>query len=409
MSSFFASQDITLHRALRSRVSAVYSMSSILAMEPFIQEVADKLWKKLTEFATIGATMDLGDWVPYFAFDVVAQLSLGGEIGFVEKGIDVDKIISSIHMGFYIMANMGALPLQMWWFNNSVSKYLVKKLGGAKLNAFDNFLQWLEKRVKARFENGLGDRHHDMLQHFVDMKGVQGTTNSTVGDVMIEGVNILGAGADTTSVAILAVLGDIVKHPEIVPRLQAELDGAYRDLGRDENNTEITYKEAITLPFLVAVIKESMRLHPSIQYQLPRYPPEGGITIREHHIPQSVAVGISPRSMNRCTEIFGLDADRFNPSRWEFSDEKEEECIKEMSRMLTTFGMGSRVCVGQNIALVEVHKFIAQFMHKFNIRLADPEKWWITRSQWFSMQSNFNVKLELRQPGPTSAICDHSS
>lgn len=59
--------------------------------------------------------------------------------------------------------------------------------------------------------------------------------------------------------------------------------------------------------------------------------------------------------------------------------------------------MGSRVCVGQNIALVEVHKFIAQFVRKFNMKLAEPDKLWSTKSQWFAMQSDFSVKLEARQ------------
>jgi hypothetical protein len=74
-------------------------MSSILSMEPYIQEVADKTWSKFYSFAKSNQTIDLGAWVPYFTFDVVGQLSLGGEIGFVERGEDVDNIISSIHTG----------------------------------------------------------------------------------------------------------------------------------------------------------------------------------------------------------------------------------------------------------------------------------------------------------------------
>jgi cytochrome P450 len=97
--SFFASQDVMIHRALRSRVSAAYSMTSILAMEPYIQEVADKTWAKFRGFADSGQIIDFGEWIPYFTFDVVGQLSLGGEIGFVERGEDVDDIISSIHIG----------------------------------------------------------------------------------------------------------------------------------------------------------------------------------------------------------------------------------------------------------------------------------------------------------------------
>jgi cytochrome P450 len=230
---------------------------------------------------------------------------------------------------------MGSVPLQMFWLNNPVSQFLVDKLGGEKLNAFQKFLKWLEKRVTDRMKHGLGDRRRDMLQHFIEMKGIQGKQTG-VYDVMIEGVNILGAGADTTSIAILAVLGDMIVHPEIMPRLQAEIDQAYKNLGHEENKTEISYKEAATLPYLAVVIKESMRLHPSIQYQLPRYSPAGGVQIGPYHIPQSAEVGISPRAMNRSKDIFGADANEFNPSRWEFSNEKEEEGVKEMSRLLTT-------------------------------------------------------------------------
>ena len=107
----------------------------------------------------------------------------------------------------------------MFWLNNIVSHFLVVRFGGAKLDAFQKFLIWLEKHVKGRMKHGLGDRRRDMLQHFLEMKGVQGRTIAGVGGAMIEGVNILGAGADTTSIAILAVLGHLTLRPKIVPRL----------------------------------------------------------------------------------------------------------------------------------------------------------------------------------------------
>ncbi len=210
-----------------------------------------------------------------------------------------------------MMANMGSVPLQMFWFNNSITKFFVERFGSPKMNAFRGFLRRLEQRVTDRMEHGLGTRRRDMLQHFIEMKGIQGQPTGA-GDAMIEGVNILGAGADTTSIAILAVLGNLILHPEIVPRLQTEVDQAYKDLGHEEKQTEIGYKEASALPYLAAVIKESMGLHPSIQYQLPRHPAEGGVTIGPYRIPQSAEVSISPRSMNRCEEIFGPEANEFS-------------------------------------------------------------------------------------------------
>lgn len=58
--------------------------------------------------------------------------------------------------------------------------------------------------------------------------------------------------------------------------------------------------------------------------------------------------------------------------------------------------MGSRSCVGKNLATVELFKFTAQFLRHFNAELLNPEKPWETKTQWFSMQSNFWIRLKTR-------------
>ncbi|CAI7613738.1 unnamed protein product [Penicillium pancosmium] len=393
--SFFAATEPKVHRHLRSRVSSAYSMSSILSMEPFIQDVASELWGRFREFSRSAESVPLHLWGNYFAFDVVGQLALGGKIGFVERGEDVSGIIKSIHDGFYLMSNMGNIPLQMRWFNNDLAHWMVKKFGGKRLNSFNIFLQWLEKRVEERMANGLGDKRKDMLQHFVDAKDMSGHQVQK-GDVMIEGVNILGAGADTTSIGILAIMGAILTHPEAKMKLQGEIDQAYKDLGLDETGSEIDFKDAEKLPYLAAVIKESMRLHPSISYQLPRVVPASGIHIGEHFIEPGSICSISATSMNRSKEIFGPDAEEWRPDRWIPVSEEDQGHISTMNGLLTTFGMGARSCVGKNIALVEIHKFIAQFFRHFDAKLVNEEKPWVTKSQWFSIQKEFEVTMQDR-------------
>lgn len=333
--SFFAATEPKVHRHLRSRVSKAYSMSSILSMEPFIQEVASELWGRFREFSKSSDPLPLHLWGNYFAFDVVGQLALGGKIGFVEHGQDISGIIKSIHDGFYLMANMGNVPLQMFWFNNSIAQWMVQNFGGKRMNSFNVFLQWLEKRVTERMINGLGNKRKDMLQHFIDAKDMSGQPVKK-GDVMIEGVNILGAGADTTSIGILAVMGAILTHPEAKKKLQNELDQAYKDLGLEGTNKEIDFKDAEKLPYLAAVIKESMRLHPSISYQLPRVVPESGIQIGEHFINPGSICSISATSMNRSKEIFGPDAEEWKPERWIASTEEDQAKTVTMNGFLTT-------------------------------------------------------------------------
>lgn len=165
-------------------------------------------------------------YVNYFTFDVVGQLAMGAPIGFLEQEKDVGGNIQSIHDGYYLMANMGNIPGQMFWFNNPLARFMIRKFGGSQMNSFETFLGWLEKRVDQRMREGLAaDRRPDMLQFFIDGKTPDGESVSK-SEVMIEGVNILGVGADTTAIAILAILGQLLMNQAAYKKAQRELDEA---------------------------------------------------------------------------------------------------------------------------------------------------------------------------------------
>lgn len=329
--SFFATTDRDVHRRIRSRVSGTYSMSAMLAMEELIGEVMELNLAKLRDLATKGEPIRIDEYVNYFTFDVVGQLAMGGPIGFLEQGRDVDGNIQSIHDGFYLMANMGHVPWKMFWFNNPVARYLVRNYGGKRMNTFESFLGWLSERVDKRMTEGLGDRRHDMLQFFIEGKSPDGSPVSKA-EVMIEGVNIIGAGADTTAVAILAVLGQLLMNKEAFQKVRAEVEQA---CGKAEM---VSFRELEQLPYLTAVIRESMRLHPSITYQLPRVPPAEGVQIGDYHIPSTVSCGISPAAMNRSQPLFGDNADKWVPERWVPANDSAEETkrLRSMEQSLTT-------------------------------------------------------------------------
>ena len=213
-----------------------------------------------------------------------------------------------------VMSSMSQVPLGMWWFWNPVSRSALETLGGEKLNAFPNFLKWLKARIVDRMNSGSKGNKKDMLQHFIEMKGKSGLEPATLDEILVETVIVLGAGADTTSIAILAVLGALVTHPKLLSRLQQEIDEAYKTIGLEQQDG-ISYNDAIRLPYLSAVIKESMRLHPSLSFQLSRYAPAGGIQIGRHFLPEGTHVGISATAMNRSKEIFSEDAEEFVPER----------------------------------------------------------------------------------------------
>ncbi|KAF5672039.1 cytochrome p450 [Fusarium heterosporum] len=334
--SFFATRDNRVHRFLRSRVSSAYSMTSILTMEPLIQEVMNLNLKKLGELADETNYFSLDKMVNYFTSDVVGQLAIGGKIRFLEHGQDVGGIIQSIHDGFYFMGNMGILPLQMQWINNPVSKWITKTFGGDRLNAFDVFIDWLDDRVEERMTDGLlPGQPRDLLQHFIEAKDPWGQQVSKR-EVMIEGVNILAAGSDTTAISILACLGYLLTNIESKRKLMEEIDNCYQALNIGQAGREVSFKEAEKLPYLSAVILESTRLHPSIQYQLPRDVPSQGVQIGEYFLPHGTTCGVSARAVNCSRNLFGLDAEEFRPERWIPNDLEDEEQIKIQKSLLMT-------------------------------------------------------------------------
>lgn len=61
--------------------------------------------------------------------------------------------------------------------------------------------------------------------------------------------------------------------------------------------------------------------------------------------------------------------------------------------------MGSRSCVGRNLALVEVYKYIASFVLHFDAELVNTKQPWVVKSQWFSFQRDFWIRLTPRRSG----------
>jgi cytochrome P450 len=60
------------------------------------------------------------------------------------------------------------------------------------------------------------------------------------------------------------------------------------------------------------------------------------------------------------------------------------------------FGFGSRTCVGRNLALVELHKFVGQFVRQFDAEFVNKEMPFKPRSQWFFVPEDMMVELKER-------------
>nr|KAK5432287.1 hypothetical protein LTR18_011194 [Exophiala xenobiotica] len=362
----FSELDKKYHGFLRKRVAGAYAMSSILKYEKYIQGCLDLLFWRLKQQAEFDEVLDMAKWTNAFAFDVVGELGYGEQLGHLRTGTDVNNLRGNIFNIFFTLSNLGHFPGQAKILNNKYMQAILQMMGAKP--PFADFGAWSRERVKHRMENQDKIDRQDLLSHFSRMRRKDGTPAS-LEEVLIEAMNLIGAGADTTSIGMRTCLYYICKHPTYYRLVQDEVDSFYAQNSLTE---PITYVQTQQPPMLQAVVKEATRLLPSIVFQLLRHTPENFV-VRGEHIPAGTSVGISPISQNRDRDIFGEDANEFRPERWL----ENRDRAGYMDTCLMTFGgSGPRMCVGKNIALVEMHKFLAQFIYNFNFETVDAEKPW---------------------------------
>ncbi|EPE03590.1 cytochrome p450 [Ophiostoma piceae UAMH 11346] len=120
------------------------------------------------------------------------------------------------------------------------------------------------------------------------------------------------------------------------------------------------------LPYLNAVLKEGLRMFPSIPMSLPRYVPQGGRDIDGAWLPEGTIVSCQPYTMHRFDQDVFPKPDTFDPQRW-----LDMEAEVEMNRHFFAFASGGRGCVGKHLAMAEMRLLLRDVYSQYQTVLAD--------------------------------------
>ncbi|KAB8230873.1 cytochrome P450 [Aspergillus alliaceus] len=386
--NLFSTRDELFHREQKRPIASAYSLGSILEMESAIDSCTEIFQSQIQRLAQTKTPIDFGMWLQYYAFDVVGEITFAQKLGFLEQGQDVDNMIEAIRGMLTYASICGQIPeAHKFLLGNPLFPILLPQMESWNqvvvftLKAINNRMALQRDAEVEKSDLNQESGGKDMMSRWMAIHTADPERLSTRDMIVHLSTNVF-AGSDTTAIALRSIFYNLIHHPTAMSKVQAEIDTADRE-GKLSN--PISYRESIThLPYFAAVMKEAMRLHPSVGQIMEREVPPQGMSICDQHIPAGTIVGINPWVVHRDPATFP-QPDSFIPERWL---ESSPERLKKMEKAFFNFGAGARSCIGKSISLVEMHKIVPQLLREFEIHLHDGKPW-KTRNAWFVQQEEF--------------------
>jgi cytochrome P450 len=144
-----------------------------------------------------------------------------------------------------------------------------------------------EKREKVEADDAAySNVAEDFITKFLRMQA-QDPVKITNADISSVCTMNIGAGSDTTSISLTSIIFNLIKYPRVLEQLRAEIK---EHEAQGTISDPIKFAEANQLPYLQAVIKEGLRMHPATGLGLGRVVPSEGATLAGQYFPPGVRI-----------------------------------------------------------------------------------------------------------------------
>ncbi|KAH7248152.1 cytochrome P450 [Fusarium solani] len=369
------------HAAMRRQVASLYTMSALLSYENAVNVQTSILKKRLQDFASQGQVIDVPQFLQYYAFDVIGAITVGSSMGMMESNSDLHGACRELDGIWRHAAVVGLVPGLHPWIVRLASLLRLPSV----TDGLDSFVDAQLHRYKEKASQGATD---DMNATFIGaMLKLQEQGKATDADTRLCLAMNIGAGSDTTAISLSSAIYYLYTNPHTLRRLREELDGAAQ---AGKVSSPISFQQAQEMPYLQAVIKEALRLHPGVGTQLTRVVPKGGVVIEGQFFPEGVEVGVNAWALYHNQDAFGKDASEFRPERWLEPDNEDLRIAGSFA-----FGAGPRSCLGKNISILEMSKAIPQIVSNFHLYLEPNNKEWKNKCWWF-VKPEYKAQVECR-------------
>ncbi|KAK3694514.1 cytochrome P450 [Podospora appendiculata] len=351
--SVFTARDVDIHRKYRRMLSQPLSESSLKTVEPIVRSRVDLAIQRMGEVMQTQGVVDVFQWAFFMATDVIGELTFGESFRTLEKG-EPTEYVQTLQK----TAEAGSIRIAFPRLVKFLLQYRIPTPIAAlnvPVEVFADLRKYSVESLQRYYRLVKADDGVNLKQTlFTKVFKAEEEDRLTFGEIVDNARTYLIAGSDTTAVTLTYLLWSVCSYKRVQERLAEEVRVA---LPADDD--AFADHDLRQLPYLNAVIEETLRLYSAAPSGLPRVVPAGGADLAGWYFPPGAIVTSQAYSLHRAPETFH-DPEVFNPERW-----LDGNVTRDMQDAFMPFGGGSRVCIGSHLARMELRLATTLFFRAF--------------------------------------------
>jgi cytochrome P450 len=369
-------------------------------LEDWEYKVRNKTTRLIAQFdrhlqQTPKEPLDYRSWTNLYTIDCLADICVSEELMCIDRGTDTviaedlagtTENVSFRNCLYATFHYVGDLVWSYEWFHTIVRVAGVLSPFYSKLfklaAGWSNLIHHLTKKRWERYVRG--EKINDIFSALMD--DTSGNAHNLEWGEVVAEISLAISGSSSTSNSIASTMQLLIENPDKLQKLQEELDEAL-----DPDEAVAPYDQVKYLPYLRAVIDESLRLYPPISHGLPRETPPEGMQIGRDWIAGNTTVSISAYVAHRDPCAF-TDPEAFRPERW-LGEEG-----KQLQTNFIAFSAGARGCIGRPVSYLMSTVLLASLAHRYDFSRFDP-KWKPYRRETMNLILG-PVPVELKKRAP---------
>ncbi|KAI9149679.1 hypothetical protein H9P43_009856 [Blastocladiella emersonii ATCC 22665] len=322
------------------------------------------LLAQLDKLEAAGKPVVVDDWMQRVTLDALTQVALGTSFRTIED--PSGRMLSIYHRviagvmspKFVILA-----PVARMFAGFRDYARAVKEMNAYLLEVIDaKVTEMQRKKVLASAESVSDDDGRDSRDLLELMIEASEDGTFTREELRSNLFTFILAGHDTTSTALTFAIYLLGMHPEIQARARAEVLSVL-----PSPNACPTTEAQAKLVYLTRVIKETMRLYPSVAVSTARITTAPAVLSDGLAVPKGTPVLLHTRAMQTAREYWGDTADVFDPDRW--ADYNLAMTASANGNKWAPFGGGQRACIGAGFSIVEQRVVLAMMLARYEWRV----------------------------------------